>query len=554
MLPSAAMTARRTPGFDLGQALADPGFTPRAADVPALLDRVAAGGDDALPAERALGRVGLGAGIAAAERAEHAEGVARARLTKLAGRFAAGEGGEALGPFLIARLGDRDERTRRAAATAIGKARPEGAEAALVAALDRAASETERRALVEALGKVGGEAARAALGREGAAEPGSAQAKALLMTERIAARATPAAIDGTRPSPGPLPVVLRCREGLGRFVIDELSPDLRARMVQRPLGGPRIEATLTGPLARLLEARTMLWFAFPLPEVKLRRDEDPAPAIAAALTSDAAIRIFRTWTVLSEAGAAGDPPVRYRLAWAAGGKRRARTWRAASEVAARAKTAGIDLVNDPTASLWDVIVYEAVGALRIEISPRLADPRFAYRLGDVPAASHPTIAAALVRAGGVLPGDVVWDPFVGSGTELCERALAGPYRMLMGTDRDAAAIAVARQNLAAAGARDPVLMVGDATALALPARPTLIVTNPPLGRRVERTPELAPMLDKLIDRAARSLVKGGRMAWIAPFPERSDAIAARGGLTVELAEDVDLGGFTARLQVLRRPA
>ena len=30
--------------------------------------------------------------------------------------------------------------------------------------------------------------------------------------------------------------------------------------------------------------------------------------------------------------------------------------------------------------------------------------------------------------------DLVWDPFVGSGTELCERALLGPYRALVGSD------------------------------------------------------------------------------------------------------------------------
>jgi hypothetical protein len=43
------------------------------------------------------------------------------------------------------------------------------------------------------------------------------------------------------------------------------------------------------------------------------------------------------------------------------------------------------------------------------------------------------------------------------------------------------------------------------------------------------------------------------MVWIAPFPDKSDLVAQRGGLTIDVAEDVDMGGFTGRLQVLRRP-
>src|SRR6185312_7735419 len=150
--------------------------------------------------------------------------------------------------------------------------------------------------------------------------------------------------------------------------------------------------------------------------------------------------------------------------------------------------------------------YEGAGVVRVELVPDVADPRFAYRKGDVPAASHPTIAAALVRVAGVRDDDVVWDPFVGSGTELCERALAGPYRVLSGSDLDPAALAVARANLLAAGVPEPSLFEGDATRATPPGpAPTLIVTNPPLGRRVQRTALLAPMLERFLAHAARVL-------------------------------------------------
>ena len=540
------MTAKRALDFNLGQALSDPGFTPRVRDVRALLDHIASGDEHAEAAERALLRVGAEAGLIAAARAPEAVPIERYRLTKLVGRLAAESGGEALAPFLIARLDDADDRTRRAAANALGKARPQGSSEALAKALASASEGPTRKALIEALGKAGGEAAVAALSLEIQGIPGSVEAKARLMAGRTVAREVPSTIDGTREIEGKTAVVLRCRQGLERILLEELDADLGAHVARRPLGGARIEAELTGPLERLFQARTALSFAFPLPEIRITRGADLAPVIAEALTSKAALDLFQTFTT---------GPVRYRLGWASGGKRRAVVWRAASEVAELARKAGggVDLVNDPTDSLWDVTVFEAVGSIRIELSPRLADPRFTYRKGDVPAASHPTIAAALIRAGGVKASDIVWDPFMGSGLELCERALAGPYQLLIGTDRDTSAIAIARENLAAAGARDPILMTGDATSIALPGRPSLIVTNPPLGRRVERTAELSPMLDRLMARAARSLVKGGRMVWIAPFPDKSDLVALRGGLTIDVAEDVDMGGFTGRLQVLRRP-
>lgn len=537
------MTARRAVDFNLGQALSDPGFTPRVRDVPALLDHVASGDAQAEAAERALLRVGLPAGRVAAERTAAAAPIERFRLTRLVGRLAAERDGKELAPFLIARLEDPDDRTRRAAASALGKARPAGSAEALAQALERESEGPTRKALVEALGKAGGEAAVAALSREAVGIPGSIASKARLMAERTVAREVAGALDGSREAPGRVPVVLRCRAGLERILLGELDADLGAHLARRPLGGARIEAELSGPLDRLFQARTMLAFAFPLPEIRITRGADLAPVIAEALTSPAALALFQRFTT---------GPIRYRLGWASGGKRRAVVWRAASEVAERSRKAGVDLVNDPTESLWDVTVFEAVGSIRLELSPRLADPRFTYRKGDVPAASHPTIAAALIRAGGVNANDIVWDPFMGSGLELCERALAGPYQLMIGTDRDPAAIAIARENLAAAGARDPILMAGDATSIALPGRPSLIVTNPPLGRRVERSTELAPMLDRLMARAARSLVKGGRMVWIAPFPDKSDLVALRGGLTIAISEDVDMGGFTGRLQVLRR--
>lgn len=537
------MTTRRTADFDIEQALEDPGFTPRVRDVKTLLDCVAQGGARAELAERALLRVGPSVGAAAIERARTAEPAERARLTRLVGRATTLSGGEDLARFLFERLDDADERTRRAAATALGKARPEGAEAALVGALDREAAVSVRSAMVEALGKVGGEEALSALDRlEPSVASSRAGSKAKLIVARTLARAKPGSLEASREPRAPTPVTLRCRRGLENLLVAELPKDLKGKITDGP-GGLRVDATLEGPMESLFEARTMLSFGFPLPELDAG-DEDICGPVADAITQPDVISFLHHFT---------EGPVRYRIELAGGGKRRSTVWKIATEVAQRCR-AEERMINDPTDSLWEVVLHEGDGKLRIELCPKLSDPRFTYRRGDVAGASHPTIAAALAQIGGVRPDDVVWDPFVGSGTELCERAIAGPFSLLIGSDAAPTVLPVARQNLTAAGVRPQqmALLRGDATTLAPPGRPTLIITNPPLGRRLQRTTDLAPMLDRFLENAAVRLAPHGRLVWISPFPSRSEVVARRSGLDLSLSQDVDMGGFTARLQAFRR--
>jgi hypothetical protein len=69
---------------------------------------------------------------------------------------------------------------------------------------------------------------------------------------------------------------------------------------------------------------------------------------------------------------------------------------------------------------------------------------------------------------------------------------------------------------------------------------------------VQRSAELAPMLDRFLENAALRLAPGGRLVWISPFPERSEVVGRRSGLVLAFAEDVDMGGFSARMQAFRR--
>jgi 23S rRNA G2445 N2-methylase RlmL len=295
-----------------------------------------------------------------------------------------------------------------------------------------------------------------------------------------------------------------------------------------------VAVQLTGPLSRPWACRLVSALAFPLPPVRGSLEA----AFIVSLCSPAAAAILGCFT----RGA-----VRYRIAWAGGGHRRAVVWRLAQAVAARAP----QLRNDPTGSNWEVRVTEhADGTVQLRLVPRFADTRFAYRVRDVPAASHPTLAAALALVAGVRADDVVWDPFVGSGTELIERARLGPCAALIGTDSDPRALAAAGVNLAAAGLVAS-LSGGDACSQPVTGV-TLILCNPPMGRRVHRG-DVAPLLERFLAHAARRLRPGGRLVWISPLPGRTLHWARRAGLVASYRQPVDMGGFSAEIQRFDRP-
>jgi 23S rRNA G2445 N2-methylase RlmL len=240
-------------------------------------------------------------------------------------------------------------------------------------------------------------------------------------------------------------------------------------------------------------------------------------------------------------------PATFRLGWADGGKRRSETWQVAREMRALAP----NLINDPSDSSFHVEAHVSEQEVALEIVPRYRDERFAYRQGDVPAASHPTIAAALVRVAGVDRNDVVWDPFVGSGLELCERARLGPYRTLYGSDLDENALRVARANLSALGVERAQLSREDARNARIPEL-SCVISNPPMGRRVMRGEDVAATLGDVLRAAAHTLVPGGRIVMLSPHPMSTDRVAHSLGLEKTIDRRVDLGGFDAVLQRFER--
>jgi len=509
--------------------LSDPGFTPGAKHLRKLFSALSgAEREDARKLERTLGRAGEAAGRVALERLAVADARERARLYAVLGRVASASAAAEFRNALLAGLSDSDERARRVASQSLGKlAVPEAAERVLERWPE--ASTLERRSLAEALGKSGNQAALALLHGERATDPELSRIieRARLMLERDIGRSAPSSIALEQALGAPQTVIAHCRSGLS-WVLAEEARSLGAATV---VGPDRIRLSHRGSFSELLRLRTALGFGVEIPLPGSNQDS-LAVRVVGALEHPDAERAVRAWT---------SGRARFRLAFAEGGHQRDKVWRLAAAIAERISW----FHNDTQESLWEVVIDTRRGTL--ELCPRrFQDPRFSYRTEDVPAASHPTLAAALARVAGARAEDIVWDPFVGSGLELIERGLLGPFRELHGSDLEGAALAAARANAERAKLRLR-LSQGDARSHRV-KHVSLIISNPPMGRRVTRDGNLGPLLDAFLANAASALVPGGRLVWLSPFSDRTAATARRLGLKVTRHEPVDLGGFPAELQ------
>ncbi|NUO51165.1 MAG: hypothetical protein HOV80_20090 [Polyangiaceae bacterium] len=486
--------------------LRDPAFTPSRKQVADLIETIAGGDEEtARAAAHALSRTQSPVAARVAAALEGRSPQERARLAD-ALRLLAGRGDDdVIVAALVQSLADPEPRVRKAAARGLGKIGSDIASDAL----ERASREERDETVIRALDR-----AQSGLGRD---------------RERVPASAIETDAELDRPRR----VVFRCRRGLEPLLAREIEEGIGlATETERP---GAVVAVSRGPLRIFSKSRIALDIAF---EVRGPASAvDPAAAAAELLASSEARSILAALT---------RGPVRYRLAWDDGGKRRGLTAAITRRVADLTDGA---IADDPRAASWDVLV--AADASSIELAPRWVDERFAYRSADVPAASHPTIAAALALAAGVREDDVVWDPFVGSGLELCERSLIGPYARLLGTDVDPRALERARTNLEAAGARRFDLSVADARHFDV-SGVSLVITNPPMGRRLVRGGALDELLAEVAWRAAAVLAPRGRVVLLSPRPRVTREAFESGNLVLERERPVDLGGFEAVLQRFRK--
>ncbi len=510
----------------------DPGYTPATRDLDELLELLDGEEEQAEAVERCVARAGLVAGLAALDCLPLARPPGRARLMRLVGRVAGKEPDARLHEALRAGVHDADLKTQRYAVGSIGRAQVPDCEAALLGLWADAPLEL-KRALAEALGKIGGEPALGLLRTVEETDPELTRRvrRAIVMLGRTIGRDRPAGIALDRRLPCVTLCVLRSRPGLAEIVAEQIA----AVASPEVLGPAEVAVRWQGSLGELLVARSVLEVALPIP---LAGGGDLEQQILDALTATDVIELLSAWTV-------GTP--RFRLHWEGAGHRRAHTWQIAHDLAARTEL----VINDPAGAAWEIVVREGRKDL-LAIARGFDDPRFAYRRLDVPGTSHPTVAAALAHVAGARNDDVVWDPFVGSGLELIERARLGPYRSLVGSDSELRALAAARENLAAAAV--PALIEQADARTHRPAGVTLVLTNPPMGRRSLREKGLADLLDAFLANVSATLTTDGRLVWLSPFPARTAATARGLGLHVERIATVDLGGFEAELQRMHKRA
>ncbi len=238
--------------------------------------------------------------------------------------------------------------------------------------------------------------------------------------------------------------------------------------------------------------------------------------------------------------------VRYRISW--GGATIAEIW----ELAHKLTSARPEWINDPRgAGVEFEVRRSSKGTVVITgiKAKKLVDLRSDYRDESVYAASHPVIARALVRFAEIGDQEVIWDPFMGGGTELIEvhRFLKGKPGKLFGTDIDPKAVETARKNLEAANC---IAQIEQADSLAWQkVRPSLTITNPPLGFRVHRG-KVLEVLKTFLTHWNTLTSESARLVWITPNAKQTDQHIKNLGLKIVRELKIDLGGFTATMQVV----
>lgn len=513
----------------------DPGFTPSRDDIPAALDALIHCEDEqAATIERALGRAGLAAAEQAQALLTDASPGVRVRLVRLVARVARETGNEELYLALCARLQDSDPNVQRAAVIGLGKLKHIGVEDALLVYAAREHALPELRVLVEALGKCGGPLAAEWLSAQSSTDALTQRLieRAQLMLSRTVSRPEQVEpLDLTVPLGAPQTLVFTCRFGLESILREEASAFGDTHSVP----GCVTVAGYAESLASALVPRTALGLGI---ELSLNRELSLVQSVIQAL-KDA--QLFDWMGQVSR----GTP--RLRLEFLGQGHQRAAVW----DLQTLMVREGLPLVVDPTSAAWELAVDSSNARMAL-LPKRFDDPRFAWRCKDIPAASHPTIAAALARVGGVRSDDVVWDPFVGSGLELVERGLLGAYRVMYGTDIDETALTAAKANLAAAQIKHVTLLNRDATTA--PVRDiTLVLTNPPMGARLVHDGSLGELLEAALAQGWRTMRPGARWVWLSPMPAHTSSVAHHLGFDVERRGLVDLGGLSPELQILHVP-
>jgi len=444
--------------------------------------------------------------------------------------------------WLVRLLQDPGEKVRRYAMTALPKlGSGKNEERALLSLLRTTTVDREKKFLGQALDKIGGTVTlNAVAGGRGFLAQTEQKVKA-----KVARSERPSAIrmDSILSDFTLLRIHLHCRKGLEEIVRDEVEETIAKHGKFRTLevrGGLVMMTPLAAfSLADIYTLRCFATVGFFLGSVRGSNPIESIDALASVIMSPLSQSILTIFT---------EGSVRYRLEFVSKGHQRG----AVRLLANRAYAMCPGILNDPKSAPWSMDLFPTGRGISVELRPKLTpDPRFTYREDDIRAASHPPLAACMARLAGRISPEIVWDPFCGSGLELVERALLGGVQRIYGTDISPDAIAISRANSAAAQVkavqwkfaccdfRDYATVEGLG-----PKSVTLMITNPPMGRRI-RVPDLRGLLRDLFAVAAKVLKPGGRLIFANPL--RIEPLDP--SLKLKYRKVIDLGGFNCRLEM-----
>jgi 23S rRNA G2445 N2-methylase RlmL len=444
--------------------------------------------------------------------------------------------------WLIRLLEDPSEKVRRYAMTALPKlGAGTSEEAALLSLLRTTTVEREKKFLGQALDKIGGTATlNVVAGVRGLLPQTEQKVKA-----NVARSERPSVIrmDRLLSDFARLRVHLHCRKGLEEIVRDEVKDDIakrgKFRIVEVQSGLVAITPVTSFSLADIYTLRCFATVGFLLGHVRSSNPTESIDALASVITSPVSRSVLATFT---------EGSIRYRLEFVSKGHQRG----AVRLLANRAYAMCPDILNDPRSAPWSIDLLPTGHGITVELRPKLSpDPRFTYREADIRAASHPPLAACMALLAGRVNHEIVWDPFCGSGLELIERARLGGVQSIYGTDLSPDAIAISRANIAAAKVKAVRLKLAccdfrdyaEVEGLG-PKSVTLIITNPPMGRRI-RVPNLRGLFGDLFAVAATVLKPGGRLIFANPL--RIQPLDP--SLQLKYRKVIDLGGFNCRLEM-----
>jgi predicted RNA methylase len=437
-------------------------------------------------------------------------------------------------------LQDPSEKIRRYAIAALPKIGAGlGEEAEFLTLLRTTQLDREKKFLGKALEKIGGKATLEHISKEA---PGSRIEQKIKANLADSENPSDIRMDRSFSDYSGLKIHLRGRRGLEGIVRDEIEESIRNgskfRIAEVREGLATIIPTAPFALQDIFRFRCFGTVGFEVGSAEKLED------LPSAIVSRISRRLLETFTSGS---------IRYRLDFPSKGHQRGAVKYLANQVYALCPT----LLNSAQNAAWTISIHFRRGKFRVEISPKqTADPRFYYRMGDVPAASHPPLAACMARLSGGRKQEVVWDPFCGSGLELIERALLGGVRCIYGTDRSPEAISITEKNFAAANipfvqtkficcdfrdfAKVEKLAVNSVT---------LVISNPPMGKRIH-IPNLKGLMDDFLAAAVAVLKVGGRLVFANPLRTHLH----HPSLKLEFQTVVDFGGFDCRLEMYAKVA